>query len=170
MSLQIKLTALAAGMGADVKALTAAQGDLTKLPTAAKDNLVAAISEIFGLLATAGAQIDDAAVAGDKDVVFSADKVISTVAEAAAAVKTDILGGAGEAYDTLKELQDLLQAENDAVAALTTSVGNRVRFDAVQNLSAEQKATARTNIGAVSAEAIGDTETDFLAAYNAAKA
>lgn len=170
MSLQAKLIALAGGIGADVKALNAAQGDLTKLPTAAKNNLVAAISEIFGLLATAGAQIDDTAVAGDKDVVFSADKVLSTVADARAALKGEILGGAGEAYDTLKELQDLLTAESDAVAALTTAVSNRVRFDAVQNLSAEQKATARTNIGAVSAEAVGDTEVDLLAAYTAAKA
>ena len=40
--------------------------------------------------------------------------------EAAAAVKNDLLNGAGEAYDTLKELGDLIDENVDAITALET--------------------------------------------------
>ena len=41
--------------------------------------------------------------------------------EAAAAVKDDLLNGAGEAYDTLKELGDLIDENQDAIDLLTNS-------------------------------------------------
>lgn len=111
-----------------------------------------------------GVQIDDDAGLGDTGVVWSADKSTKAIANANAELKDEILGGAGGAYDTLKELQDLLIAEGDAVAALTVAVNNRVRFDDVQTLTQAQKVQACTNIG------IGDPETDLVAAYTAAKA
>lgn len=111
-----------------------------------------------------GAPIDDTAGAGDTDKVWSADKSTSAIATAKQAVKDEILGGAGAAYDTLKELQDLLVDADTELLALTTAVANRVRFDAAQTLDATQKTQACTNIG------IGDPETDLVAAYNTAKA
>ena len=39
---------------------------------------------------------------------------------AAAAIKDDLLNGAGEAYDTLKELGELIDANHDALEALET--------------------------------------------------
>lgn len=60
MSLETRITGLATAIGADIKALTAKQGDLTALSTTAKGNLVAAINELYGRLASTGAVIDDA--------------------------------------------------------------------------------------------------------------
>jgi len=44
-----------------------------------------------------------------------------------------------------------------------------IQYDVDQGLSDLQKATARENIDAVAVISVGDTETDFAAAYNAAK-
>lgn len=178
MSTSAKLLLLAAAIGADVKLLTAAHGDLTALPTTAKDSLVAAIAEIYTLAQNGGgAVIDDTAGNGATTVVWSADKVFDAIEAAKVATKNELLDGAGAAYDTFKELQDLLVGNEDAVAALTAAVGNRVRFDAAQVLTAEQQGTARSNIGAAAAAdvaalttAVGDTEADLVAAYNTAKA
>ena len=179
MSTSAKLILLAGAIGADVKLLTEAQGDLSALPTTAKDNLVAALTEIHTLASSGGSGvvIDDAAEAGATTVVFSADKVLSSLAAGLNTLKSDLLGGAGAAYDTFKELQDLLVGQDDAVAALTALFNNAVRFDQAQSLTDPQKATARGNIGAAAATdlaalttAVGDTEADLVAAYNAAKA
>jgi len=178
MSTSAKLLLLAAAIGADVKLLTTHQGDLTALPTTAKDSLVSAIAEIHALLgAGPGAAIDDTAVAGAKTVVWSVDKVISSLETAKQSVKDDLLNGAGAAYDTFKELQTLLENSSDAVAALTTAVSNRVRFDQAQTLTVEQQTFARDNIGAAAAAdvttltaALGDSDADLVAAYVAAKA
>lgn len=178
MSTSAKLLLLASAIGADVKLLTAAHGDLTALPTTAKTNLVAAIAEVYALAnADAGLVINDAAGNGDTTVVWSADKVFDAIEAAKVATKNELLDGAGGAYDTFKELQDLLVGNADAVAALTTAIGNRVRFDQAQVLTSEQQGFARGNIGAAAAAdldtlttAVGDTEADLVAAYNTAKA
>ena len=49
-------------------------------------------------------------------------------------------------------------------------MANRVRYDAAQALSAPQQAQARDNIGAQAAADVGDTDHDFVADYNTAKA
>ena len=184
MSASANLILLAQAIAADVKALNTAQGDLATLPTTNKTSLAAALAEIYGLVQASGAQIDDLAGNGDTEVVWSADKVFDAIEAAKVAVKNELLNGASAAYDTFKELQDLLVGQDDAVAALTTSVSNRVRFDQAQVLTSEQQGFARDNIGAASAAevadvasdlatltaAVGDTEADLVAAYNAAKA
>ena len=49
------------------------------------------------------------------------DNLIKAYADnAAAAVKNDLLNGAGDAYDTLKELGDLINENVDAIDALET--------------------------------------------------
>ncbi|MCQ4271086.1 hypothetical protein NA655_08635 [Pseudomonas kuykendallii] len=164
MSLETKIISLAQAIGADVKALRTAQGDLTSLPTTAKGNLVAAIAEIYGLLGQAGAVIDDNAGNGATSVTWSADKIYDSLELAKQAVKAEILGGASEAYDTLLELQELATGNASTAAALATAVNNRVRFDAAQTLTTAQKLQACTNIG------VGDPEHDFAADYATAKA
>jgi hypothetical protein len=47
------------------------------------------------------------------------------MATAIAAAKTQLLNGAGAAYDTFKELQDILTADDSAIAAINTALGNR---------------------------------------------
>lgn len=172
MSLETKLISLAQAIGADVKVLRNNMGDLTSLPTTNKNNLVAAIQEMYLLIGEGGgggAVIDDTAGNGDTTVVWSADKSFDSIAAAVAALKTDILGGAGAAYDTFKELQDLLVADEGAMVALTAAVNNRVRFDEATTLTNAQKVQARSNIDAASGTGVGDTEHDFVADYTTAK-
>ena len=54
MSLEQKIVGLAQAIGADVKALRLAQGDLSELTTTAKTSLVAAINELQALIAASG--------------------------------------------------------------------------------------------------------------------
>lgn len=78
-----------------------------------------------------------------------------------------VVGGAGSAYDTLAEIQALLEANDGALSALTTSINQKVSYAASQSLTAPQQAQARSNIGAAAAADIGDPDTDYVAAYNA---
>ena len=48
---------------------------------------------------------------------------------AAAAIKNDLLNGAGEAYDTLKELGDLIDENHDALEALETIANGKADAD-----------------------------------------
>ena len=43
-----------------------------------------------------------------------------------------------------------------------------MRFDAAQALSAPEQAQVRSNIGAVAASDVGDTDTDFVAVFEGA--
>ena len=81
------------------------------------------------------------------------------------ALKTEILGGADAAYDTLVEIQQLLQNGTSGLDALLAAVNNRVRFDAAQSLTVAEQLQARSNIGAVAATDVGNTDTDFVAVF-----
>lgn len=164
MTMETRLIALAQAIGADVKSLRAAQGDLTSLSTTAKGSLVAAINEVVALVGAGGVQINDAAGNGDTGVTWSADKIFDSIELAKQAVKDSILGGAGAALDTLKELADALNNDPNFAATIATQISNRVRYDAAQTLTTAQRLQACQNIG------IGDPEADFVAAYNTAKA
>lgn len=164
MTMETRLIALAQAIGADVKSLRAAQGDLTSLSTTAKGNLVAAINEVVALVGAGGVQINDAAGNGDTGVTWSADKIYDSIELAKQAVKDSILGGASAALDTLKELADALNNDPNFAATIATQISNRVRYDAAQTLTTAQRLQTCQNIG------IGDPETDFAAAYNTAKA
>ena len=170
MSLETRIVALAQAVGADVKALTAAQGSLSALNTTTKTSLVAAINELMTLIGGAGAQINDSAGNGDTSVTWSADKIFDSIEAAKIAVKNDLVNGAGAALDTLNELAAALGNDPSFAATIATEIANRVRFDAAQTLTQPQMAQARANIGAQSAAAIGDPDRDLVADYNAAKA
>lgn len=164
MSLETRIIALAQAIGTDIKTLTIKQGDLTSLSTTAKDNLVAAINELYGAVGGAGAQINDTAGSGDTLVTWSADKIYDTIEAAKLAIKNDLVNGASAALDTLSELASALNNDPSFAVTIATELGNRVRFDSAQSLTAAQKLQACTNIG------IGDPERDLAAAYVTAKA
>lgn len=65
-------------------------------------------------------------------------------------LKNELLGGAGEAFDTLQELADLIKTNADAIDALRDLAAGHVKFDEAQSLTESQKTQARQNIGAVS--------------------
>lgn len=176
MSLETRIVALAQAVGADVKALTAAQGSLTALNTTTKTNLVAAINELVTLVNNSGVSINDNAGDGDTGVTWSADKIFDSIEAAKTAVKNELVNGAAAALDTLNELAAALNNDPNFAATIATEVANRVRFDAVQTLTAQQQAQARDNIGAAAASdlntlttGLGNYDRDYVADYTAAK-
>jgi hypothetical protein len=181
MSLDLKLLALVQAIGPDIKALRAADGNLSSLSTSAKGNLVAAINEVYQMAEAAaggGVSINDTAGDGNTTQTWSANKIFDEITASIASLRSDIMGpGASAALDTFKEIQDALAEDDTASAALATAVSKRVRFDESQTLTNAEQTTARSNIGAASAAAlstlstnVGNTEQDLVAAYNTAKA
>lgn len=168
MTMESKIIALAQAIGADTKAARIERGDLTALSTTAKASLVAAINELDAALDSippgAGAVIDDSAGAGNTAKTWSADKLVAAIDAAKAAVKNELTDGASAALDTLAEIAAALGDDPNFAATIATEMGKRVRFDAVQALTAAQQKQACENIG------IGDPEHDYVADYTAAKA
>lgn len=158
--------------GSQLKQLRALTGLLASLTTSTKNSLVDAINEVNAKTASAGAAIDDSTAR--TTTVYSSSKVVSAISDARASLKAEILGGAGATVDTLKEIADLLASsdldDDTAISALTTGLGNRVRFDAAQTLTAAQKAQANANIGAVSLVQLGDPTHSYKAVLVAALA
>lgn len=93
--------------------------------------------------------INDTTASGTS--VYSSTKVDSQITAAKNAVKNELLGGAGAAYDTLKELGDLIADNQSAIDSLEAIAAGHVRFDTAQELTDEQKTQARGNIGAAAA-------------------
>lgn len=126
-------------------------GNLNNLTTTTKASLVAAINEVVASMAI---------VQSDLEADLTARLL---------ALKNEILGGAGAAWDTLQELQVFIQNNQDAITSLLAAVANRVRYDAAQTLTDAQKLQARTNIGAIATADIGNLF-DCVAAFEAALA
>ena len=166
MSLATNIQNLATRIGTEVKAVNGRQGNLASLSTTAKGNLVAALNEVAASVGSAGASINDTAPSTLS--VYSSSKTLAEIGSAVATAKAELLGGAGTAYDTLKELQDLLVAKDGDVAAITTALANRLRFDAAQTLSAPQKVQGNANLGSVSLVQSGDPETNYVTTFEAA--
>ena len=159
MTLEQRITLLAQGIAADIKSLNTNQGSLASLTTTAKGSLVSAINELKTLVAGASS-INDSAASNSTTATYSANKITGLISTAV----TGILGGAGAAYDTLQELQAILQGDDTAISGLLTAVSNRIAFDAAQTLTVPQKLQACQNIG------VGNPDIDLVAAYNTAKA
>lgn len=173
-TLEQRVIALANAIGPDIKSLTIAKGDLSTLNTTAKTNLVAAINELYSLIGSAGAAIDDNGTGAS--VAWSASKIQAVITASTTAVKDSLVNGASTALDTLQELAAALGNDANFATTLATNLAARVRFDAAQTLTAPQKTQALTNIGAASATdlatlttAVGDTGADYAATYATAK-
>ena len=159
MSLQTRIESLVLRIAQEFNAVNAKTGALANLTTADKSNLVSAINELKTMVANG---IDDASITLTS--TYSSSKIVSLLD----ALKTEILGGADAAYDTLVEIQQYLQNNTSGLDALLSAVNVRVRFDAAQTLTVVEQQQARTNIGAVALTAVGDTDTDFVAIFEAA--
>ena len=169
MTLEARVVALAQAIGTDVKTLTTAVGSLSGLTTTAKNNLVAAINEIAQAAASATG-IDDGVTGAAS--TWSSNKISSEISGAV----SDLVGGAGAALDTLKELADALGNDPSFATTIATQIANRVRFDDVQVLTSPQQVQARENIGAAAAAdmtglltGLGTYDRDYAADYAAAK-
>jgi len=161
MSLATRIESLVIRVAQEFNDVRAKAGNLANLTTTDKSSLVAAINELQTALQSATV-IDDNQIGTSS--TYSSNKIVSLLD----ALKADILGGADAAYDTLVEIQQLLQNGTTGLDALLAAVNLRVRFDGEQTLNAAQQAQARSNIGAVAASDVGDTDTDFVAIFDGA--
>ena len=167
MSLEIRLQELIAAIGPDIKMLTDTRGILENLTTDNKTDLVSAINELdaaIDALSQGAAGIDDGTISTTS--TWSSQKTSDEIAEAIA----NLIAGASAGYQTLAELQALLENQDDAVAALVTSVANRLRFDAPQALTEAEKVQGNENLGSLSLVQSGNVDVDLVALYNQAKA
>ena len=158
MSLATRIESLVIRVAQEFNDVRAKAGNLANLTTTDKSNLVAAINELQAAVVSS-AVIDDAHIAAT--TTYSSNKIVSLLD----ALKSEILGGADAAYDTLVEIQQLLQNGTSGLDALLAAVNNRVRFDAAQTLTVAEQLQARSNIGAVAASDVGNTDTDFVAVF-----
>lgn len=179
-TLQKRLSQLLQVIGADIKTLTSGIGNLTLLNTNAKNSLVSAINELHEYVATVepGTDlIDDQAapeVSGKK--TYSVSKIKDLLNTLEDKIKEDLIGGAPEAIEALRQLSDVLGTNENFATAVAEQLGKRVRYDGEQTLSEQEQATVRANIGAASTlaleefkTAIGNTEIDLVEVYNNAK-
>lgn len=170
MSLEARLISLAQAVGTDIGLLLGQDGNLTLLDTTAKNNLVASINEVLGVAQAAGGgvSINDAVGDGATTVTWSANKIFDELV----ALRDGLVNGAGAALDTLSELATALGNDANYSTTIATALTNRVRFDAVQTLSAPQLIQARSNIGAALATGtggVGDAERNLVADYTTAR-
>ena len=163
MSLQTRIESLVIRIAQEFNTLNGKTGMLASLTTTDKSSLVAAINELQSAVVS-GTGIDDANVA--LTTTYSSTKIVTLLDT----LKAEILGGADAAYDTLIEIQQLLQDGTSGLDALLAAINNRVRFDAAQTLTVIEQQQARENIGAIALAAIGDADTDFVAVFEGALA
>lgn len=150
-SLESRVSEFAARTGQEIKKV---RGEIATSNTAAEaltQRVAANEGAITNLQSEVAkkVEIDDAQASATK--TYSSQNVEAKITAAKQAVKNDLLGGAGEAYDTLKELADALVTNKDAITALQQIAQGHVQFDKAQSLNDEQKKQARANIGALSA-------------------
>ena len=161
MSLATRIESLVIRVAQEFNDVRAKAGNLANLTTTDKSNLVAAINELKAAV-SASTVIDDAQVALTS--TYSSSKIVSLLD----ALKSEILGGADAAYDTLLEIQQVLQSGTSGLEALLAAINQRVRFDAAQSLTAAEQLQARSNMGAVASSEVGNTDTDFVAVFEGA--
>lgn len=165
-TLETRLRDLATRIATESKALrTLVNGnaaDLAALSTTEKSNLVGALNELKGMIDALGeaAQINDAAT--NTSDTWSSQKISDTITAAINALTT----GAPTALNTLDELAAAIGDDQNFAATITTALGNRLRFDAAQTLTAPQKAQGNANLGSAALVDTGTLDTDFVAVFN----
>ena len=150
-SLESRVSEFAARTGQEIKKVRGEIATSNTAPEALTQRVAANEGAITNLQSEVAkkVEIDDAHASATK--TYSSQKVDSQITAAKQSVKHDLLGGAGEAYDTLKELADALVTNKDAITALQQIAQGHVQFDKAQALNDDQKKQARANIGALSA-------------------
>lgn len=164
---------LATEVGKEIKKTNKKIGDTSALKTTNKGDVVSAINEVKDALSSAGPAfslqdakdglIKDGARASD--TTYSSEKIEAYVAdkvsEAKSEVKSEILGGAEEAYDTLKEIQEKIKSGDSATNGLLDALGKRLRIDEAMGLDDEQQKNVAKSLGL-------PEEVDFVAKFTAA--
>lgn len=158
-NLNVRIQDLATRIATECKSLrtliNSNQTDLSSLNTTNKTNLVSAINEINTALGSiTSVVIND--TASNTTQVWSSSKIASEIAQA----KNDLVNGAASALDTLSEIASALNNDANFASTITTALSKRLRFDAVQTLTAGEKTQACENLG------IGEPDTNFVTTFN----
>ena len=161
MSLATRIESLVIRVAQEFNDVRAKAGNLANLTTPDKSNLVAAINELKAAVASSTV-IDDAQIAATS--TYSSSKIVALLD----ALKSEILGGADAAYDTLLEIQQLQQSGTSGLVDLLAAGNHLVRFVAAQSLTVAEQSQARSNIGAVASSDVGNPDTDFVAVFEGA--
>lgn len=187
--LSAQINNLAVRIAKECKLIYIKLGDTTQLNTDNAESLVRAINSLKinfdnAMLAinANSANIDAAEIAitalqkrlnsiindtlASTTTVYSSSKVDSEITKAKQEVKNDLLGGAGTAYDTLNELAELIESNQDAITALQNLAAGYVKYDDAQELTDAQKKQARNNINAVSQDEIDFSAIEATIASN----
>jgi len=121
--------------------------------TTTATNLVSAINEVKATADAAagnsGAAINDSAAGAS--TTYSSNKITADIATARAAVKAEILGGAGPTVDTLIEIANALATNEGTDAALAAVVANKANTSDIYTQAQ-----------------LGNPDTDLVALWNAA--
>lgn len=91
-----------------------------------------------------------------KQIDASIENLAKQLDEKLIQLKQEILGGAASSFDTLGELQQIIERNQEGIRVLEELSAGHVRFDRIQSLTAAEKEKARENIGAVSIEELED--------------
>lgn len=187
--LSAQINNLAVRIAKECKLIYTKLGDTTQLNTDNAESLVKAINSLKvnfdnAMLAinANSADIDAAEAAiialqerlnsiindttASTNTVYSSSKVASEITKAKQEVKDDLLGGAGTAYDTLNELAELIESNQDSITALQNLAAGHVKYDDAQELTDAQKKQARDNINAVSQDEIDFSAIEATIASN----
>lgn len=158
-NLNVRIQDLATRIATECKSLrtliNSNQADLSSLNTTNKTNLVSAINEINTALGSiTSVVIND--TSSNTTQVWSSSKIASEILQA----KNDLINGAASALDTLSEIASALNNDANFASTITTALSKRLRFDAVQTLTAGEKTQACENLG------IGEPDTNFVTTFN----
>lgn len=167
-SLQVRLQDLATRVATEVKSLrTLINGNaasLSALTFGAKSNIVVALNELKaeldGVASASGALINDASN-NSTTQTYSITKIRDLLTTTLAS----LTAGAPAALDTLDELAAALGDDANFAATITTALGNRLRFDAAQTLTAPQKAQGNANLGSAALVDTGNLDTNFVTTF-----
>lgn len=167
-TLQVRLQDLATRVATEVKSLrTLINGnvaDLSALTFGPKTNIVASLNalkvELDGVASAGGATINDASTASTTQT-YSITKIRDLVSTSIGV----LTAGAPTALDTLDELAAALGDDANFAATITTALGNRLRFDVAQTLTAPQKVQGNANLGSASLVDTGTLDTNFVTIF-----
>lgn len=159
-----QVAALAETVGTDIKSILAHIGDVSKLTTTQKASLVVAINELKSAINS----IDLTAIISDSTTTVSSTWSSSKINNAINSAIANLVNGAPDTMDTLKELSDAIAANKDTIATLEGIASGHVKYDGAQSLTAAQQAQARTNISAASTTDLNTVKTTANSALSKA--
>lgn len=164
MSVETKILSLTQKITHAINSVQGTVGDISSLPTIDKANIVASLVELKNLIDSVNTSQQNIVkdTVTDSTHTWSSHKIDQEIVQAIA----DLIDGAPEWLNSLKELASALQNDPDIINSLTGMVNKRVAVDQAQAFSSPEKAQGRANIDAASNAALSSLQSDLNAGLN----